>query len=118
MDQRAQLVPGRGAWLWLCRLLGRHGHKVPALVVIAAILAAVGLVLAGAPDAPAPQYAIDWWTVDGGGGTSGNGSYVLNGTAGQPDAGAVMTNGVYAVVGGFWPAGEQVNAIYLPLIMR
>ena len=35
------------------------------------------------------QYAIDWSTVDGGGGTSSGGGYELRGTIGQPDASLV-----------------------------
>jgi len=48
------------------------------------------------------QYAIDWHTIDGGGGPLSGGNYSLNGTIGQPDAGPTMTNGQYAVTGGFW----------------
>ena len=48
------------------------------------------------------QLAIDWHTVDGGGGTSTGGGYTVSGTIGQPDAGAPMTNGQYSVTGGFW----------------
>jgi hypothetical protein len=47
------------------------------------------------------QYSIDWWTIDGGGGTSSNGPYTLTGTIGQPDAG-VMSGGNFTLVGGFW----------------
>lgn len=47
------------------------------------------------------QYAIDWFTFDGGGGQSSGDTYTLNGTIGQPDAG-VMTGGNYSLVGGFW----------------
>ena len=47
------------------------------------------------------QYTIDWWTIDGGGGTSTNGPYSLTGTIGQPDAG-VMSGGGFTLVGGFW----------------
>jgi len=48
------------------------------------------------------QYAINWHTIDGGGGTSTGGVYSVSGTIGQPDAGLTMTNGQYAVTGGFW----------------
>ena len=47
------------------------------------------------------QYAIDWYTVDGGGGTSTGGVYSVSGTIGQPDAGK-MTGGNYTLEGGFW----------------
>lgn len=48
------------------------------------------------------QFSINWWTVDGGGGTSTGGTYTLSGTIGQPDAGTVMTGGSYSLTGGFW----------------
>jgi hypothetical protein len=52
--------------------------------------------------AQAQMYSIDWFTVDGGGGTSTGGVYAVSGTIGQPDAGAVMTGGPYSLSGGFW----------------
>lgn len=51
--------------------------------------------------APA-QSAIDWHTLDGGGGTSTGGVYSVSATIGQPDAGVTLTNGPYALTGGFW----------------
>jgi hypothetical protein len=47
------------------------------------------------------SYSIDWFTIDGGGGTSSGGVYAVSGTIGQPDAG-VMSGGAYSLVGGFW----------------
>jgi hypothetical protein len=63
-------------------------------------LLATALLLLVARLAPA-QPSDDWFTVDGGGGTSGGGQFTLSGTAGQPDAG-VMTGGGYTLHGGFW----------------
>ena len=52
----------------------------------------------------AQPYAIDWYTVDGGGGTSTGGNYTLSGTVGQPDAAATpLSGGTYTLQGGFWP---------------
>lgn len=48
------------------------------------------------------QYAIDWYTIDGGGGTSTGGVYSVSGTMGQPDAGEAMIGGLYELTGGFW----------------
>ena len=48
------------------------------------------------------QYSIDWFTIDGGGGTSTGGVYSVSGTIGQHDAGGPMTNGQYSITGGFW----------------
>jgi hypothetical protein len=47
-------------------------------------------------------YSIDWYTIDGGGGTSTGGVYSVSGTIGQHDAGGPMTGGNYSVTGGFW----------------
>jgi hypothetical protein len=49
----------------------------------------------------AQNYSIDWFTIDGGGGTSTGGVYSVSGTIGQPDAG-VLSGGNYTIVGGFW----------------
>jgi hypothetical protein len=48
------------------------------------------------------QYSIDWFTLDGGGGTSSGNSFTLTGTIGQPDAG-ILSGGNYTLQGGFWP---------------
>ena len=48
------------------------------------------------------QYAINWYKISGGGGTSTNGQYAISGTIGQHDAGGPMSGGNYSVSGGFW----------------
>jgi hypothetical protein len=65
-------------------------------------------------------YGLSWWTVDDGGGKMNGGSYTMQGTVGQPDAGT-MSGGTYRLGGGFW-GGEVVGQedlyrIYLPLIL-
>jgi hypothetical protein len=50
------------------------------------------------------DYQIVWSTIDGGGGMSSGGTYVLTGTIGQPDA-AYSEGGNYELLGGFWPGG-------------
>src|SRR5688572_10441491 len=62
-----------------------------------------GLILSVAPAILAQNYSIDWYTIDGGGGTSSGGAYTLSGTIGQPDAG-VHSGGSYSLIGGFWGA--------------
>lgn len=47
------------------------------------------------------RYNLSWNTIDGGGGVSSGGQYILRGTIGQPDAG-YMAGGDYEMVGGFW----------------
>jgi hypothetical protein len=65
------------------------------------IFAALTLALTLTSTAVAQSYSIDWFTIDGGGGTSTGGVYSVSGTIGQPDAGA-MSGGNYSLVGGFW----------------
>ncbi|HEY5232255.1 MAG TPA: hypothetical protein VIK35_01800 [Verrucomicrobiae bacterium] len=50
----------------------------------------------------AQNYSIDWYKISGGGGTSTNAQYSLNGTIGQPDASGAMIGGNYSLTGGFW----------------
>lgn len=54
-----------------------------------------------AVSALAQSYSIDWYTIDGGGGTSTGGVYQVSGTIGQPDAGH-MAGGNFSLDGGFW----------------
>jgi hypothetical protein len=60
------------------------------------------------------NYGIDWFTIDGGGGTSTNGQYSVTGTIGQPDAGT-MSGGNYTLQGGFW-AIQAVQTPGAPLL--
>jgi hypothetical protein len=53
------------------------------------------------------QPVIDWYTIDGGGGTSsavlpGGDTIAISGTIGQPDAGPAMSGGAFTITGGFW----------------
>jgi len=48
------------------------------------------------------DYKIVWSTIDGGGGTSSGGQYVVSGTIGQHDA-AYSEGEQYELLGGFWP---------------
>ena len=72
--------------------------------------------LTGALSASAQTYSIDWFTIDGGGGTSTGGVYSLSGTIGQPDAGGPMTGGTYSLVGGFWALPFAVQSPDAPLL--
>jgi hypothetical protein len=47
------------------------------------------------------DYKIVWSTIDGGGGVSSGGTYIVRGTIGQPDA-AYSEGGNYELLGGFW----------------
>ena len=52
------------------------------------------------------DYELSWRTIDGGGGISSDGTYIVRGTIGQPDA-AYSESGSYDLLGGFWP-GEPL----------
>jgi len=58
------------------------------------------------PTSAIGQYRMDWYTIDGGGGTSTGGGYTLVGTIGQPDS-AYSSSGDYELLGGFWPGGPM-----------
>ena len=74
------------------------------------------LVLLIVPSTHAQSYSIDWFTIDGGGGTSTGGVYSVSGTIGQPDAGGPMTGGNYSVTGGFWSLFSVVQTPGAPLL--
>src|SRR5256885_14185661 len=81
-------------------------------------LMVLALLLGAAASAPAQSYSIDWFTIDGGGGTSSGGPYTLSGTIGQPDAGT-MSGGNFTLDGGFWGgvfAVQQVGAPTLHIV--
>lgn len=68
--------------------------KTTSLTLFAALVTATTL---------AQSYSIDWFTIDGGGGTSTGGVYSVVGTIGQADAGeTVISGGAYSLTGGFW----------------
>jgi hypothetical protein len=50
------------------------------------------------------DYEIDRYTIDGGGGISIGGQYIVMGTIAQHDA-AYSAGGDYELLGGFWPGG-------------
>jgi hypothetical protein len=59
------------------------------------------------------NFTVDWFTIDGGGGTSTGGTYTVSGTIGQADAGA-MSGGQYSVTGGYWAMIAAVQTPGLP----
>lgn len=69
----------------------------------AALAVWVVLVSCAAAQSGGP-YVLEWSTIDGGGGVSSGGVYVVSGTIGQPDANWADGGG-YELLGGFWPGG-------------
>ncbi|TAK93957.1 MAG: hypothetical protein EPO07_17450 [Verrucomicrobia bacterium] len=65
----------------------------------------------------AQSYALDWSTIDGGGGTSSGGVYSVSGTIGQPDASITpMSGGSFSITGGFWSLLSAVQTPGAPLL--
>lgn len=64
----------------------------------------------------AQSYSIDWYTIDGGGGTSTNGPYSLTGAIGQADTSGPMTNAQYSLTGGFWVLPVMVQEPGAPML--
>jgi len=66
------------------------------------IPAVILLVLGSSRPGLTAEFAIDWYTIDGGGGTFGTGGgFGLGGTIGQPDAGR-MSGDAFGLFSGFW----------------
>src|SRR5690349_2033027 len=70
------------------------------LLMLALLIVGVGST-AGQSDFT-DNYDLSWNSIDGGGGTSVGGSFILEGSIGQPDA-ASMSGGTFSLEGGFWP---------------
>lgn len=81
-----------------------------------AVWAAGVALFAAAATVESEDFAIDWFTIAGGGGVSANGPYVLHGTIGQADAGPVMTGGTFALTGGFWALPVLVPTLGAPTL--
>ena len=61
------------------------------------------------------QSAIDWFTLDAGGGGHSSASYVINFTAGQTDVGTTFLNSAnYRIIPGFWSLEDMGPATGLP----
>ena len=79
----------------------QHYHMKPMCLFIR-LLASLVLLFGPATALRAQIVSIDWFTIDGGGGTSTGGVYSVSGTIGQPDASGALKGGNYSVTGGFW----------------
>ena len=65
-------------------------------------LSAVVTTLLGTLPLSAAKHAIDWYTIDSGGGISADALFQLSGTIGQSDT-SVVSGGQFSVSGGYWP---------------
>ncbi len=97
----------------------KTGFQVLTLVLVVVLLALNVRVGYAEPNA-APRgsgYEISWYTIDGGGAQDlVGGTYTLNGTVGQFDAGT-QSGGTYTLNGGYW-VDVFGYRLYLPLILK
>lgn len=93
-------------------------YKIVALIAVALI--AFVVLTHTAPRAIAQSggtYDLTWNSIDSGGATnSTGGTFSLDGTIGQYDAGA-GNGGAFALSGGFW-GGNTIFNLFLPIILR
>ncbi|HEY3863731.1 MAG TPA: hypothetical protein VGO59_17790 [Verrucomicrobiae bacterium] len=81
------------------------------MIAIKKLLLFAGLLALLTPGAQAQPYSLPWYKIAGGGGTSSNGGFLLNGTLGQHDASGTLSNGLFTLTGGFW---GMVSAVQTP----
>ena len=75
--------------------MNRSHRFVTQAIAVSAL--AIGLTAS----ASAQTFELDWFSIDGGGGSSSGGDFSLTGTIGQPDS-ETMSGGEFTLVGGFW----------------
>jgi hypothetical protein len=78
-------------------------------------LLSFALLLSIAITSQAQPFSIDWYTMDGGGGTSTGGAFSLSGTIGQPDAGR-LSGGDFSLEGGFWAGATALQTPGSPFL--
>ena len=62
------------------------------------------------------QFAVDWFSIDAGSGTSTGGVFSVSGSIGQVVVGTTMTNGQFSATGGFLPVPLAVQTPGAPLL--
>ncbi len=73
-------------------------HKLALIGLVGLLLVATAVTFAQS----GAGFDLSWSTIDGGGGTSSGGGFVLSGSIGQADAGGPISGGSFALNGGFW----------------
>lgn len=82
--------------------VGERPARMPRQLSLFSCLLGLGITGIASSSTQAQNFSIDWYSIDGGGGTSAGGVFSLSGTIGQPDAGVTMTSGGFSLTGGFW----------------
>jgi hypothetical protein len=89
-----------------------RSQQLAAIAGVLSIMSRASIAQSDTP--PEGGFDLSWYTIDCGAETSSGGSFQLAGTIGQPDAGAAMTGGNFALVGGFAPGVGEPTAIPCP----
>jgi len=55
------------------------------------------------------QLTVPWHSFDGGGGESSGAIFLITATIGQPDAGPIMSGGVFVLTGGFLAGAASID---------
>jgi hypothetical protein len=87
------------------------------MILIALLISSIAARNVLAQDQPQVTYDLSWYTIDNGGGSIGGGSYSLDGTIGQPEAGQVSSLS-YTLVSGFWGRTVATYRNFLPLVLK
>ncbi len=76
------------------------------LLITASLLGSIAGMAQGSMRPTPPDSAIEWSTIDSGGGeVSSGGEFELTGSVGQPDAQRFVAGGVFSLTGGYWEGG-------------
>ncbi len=84
---------------------------VAIMLVVCLLILAAGLALAQTGGG----FEMRQYTIDGGGGASLGGPFVVRGTIGQAAAGT-LSNGAFVLHGGFWR--QLGSELYLPVVLQ
>jgi hypothetical protein len=81
------------------------------------VLLALAVLLIVASVALATGSQVNWHALSGGGGRVASGAYTLDAAVGQPVSGIVGA-GSYAICAGVMCGAEDLNDVYLPMVVR
>lgn len=92
--------------------INRSAGRIAGITILAAMIALSATVYGQSGG----NFEITKSTIDGGGGSSSGGDFILTGTIGQPDAGTQTASGdEFALAGGFW---ARIGNLVIELIFK
>jgi len=105
----------------------RHRKIVIVVLVAAALSLAVGLSTSLAEEPInmeqaaamlAPDYAVNWNVVAGGGNVMSSASFMLLSTSGQPAISSDLASADFRLTSGYWPGATPWMRNFLPRLLR